>query len=107
MDPPLYLDKEPIAHELDMYVKALQSICTSLHPRVQENILNSDSRNKAYYDKRHNKVQEEVTFGDNVLVNIPKVTKLGPKGKGPFIFVRYKTKEKLTTKFVDPTRTIT
>ena len=41
-------------------------------------------RNKQYYDKRNNKEQTHLYLSDLVLVRIPKVTKLGPIGKGPF-----------------------
>ena len=37
-------------------------------------------------------------------MRIPKVTKLGPKAKGPYKFSRYLGKDRLTAELVDPNR---
>ena len=64
----------------------------------------ADKRNKEYYDKRHRKAQVHLEKDDYVVVKIPKLTKLGPKAKGPFKFLRYMSKDKLTAMLIDPTR---
>ena len=46
----------------------------------------------------------EFKFNDYVLVRIPKVTKLGPAAKGPFLFLRYLNKDKISAELADPTK---
>ena len=46
----------------------------------------------------------ELKFGDFVMVKIPHVTKLGPLAKGPFQFIRYLNKERMSAELVDPTK---
>lgn len=81
-------------------MKSLIKSFEEIHPRALLNIRKADERNKDYYDKRHTKQPEDLKFGDAVLVKIPKVTKLGPKAKGPFHFNRY-LNGKLNAELID------
>ena len=84
VDPPIHPFTEPSATEIDSYVKALKVTFAQLHPRCLINIKQADDRNKRLYDKRHNKQQADLKFGDFVMVKIPRVTTLGKIAKGPF-----------------------
>ena len=62
----------------------------------------ADERNKQYYDKRNTRPQVELKFGDFVLVKPVRTGKLDPPARGPFQFLRYLNKDRLSAELINP-----